>query len=54
MRVDAFLKTVEEGARQAGRRWELVELRGAAFDHPVIEAFPEGDYLKFAIGRVEL
>jgi 23S rRNA (cytosine1962-C5)-methyltransferase len=47
-----FIESVEEGARQAGRRWELIELRGAAFDHPVIEAFPEGDYLKFAVGRV--
>ena len=37
---------------QAGRRWVLEALRGAGFDHPVLPAFPEGDYLKFAIGRV--
>jgi len=49
---DEFLRTVEAGARQARKRWELLEMHGAAFDHPVIEAFPEGDYLKFAIGRV--
>jgi len=54
MPVQAFLKTVEEGAMQAGRRWELEEMHGAAFDHPVLEAFPEGDYLKFAIGHIEL
>jgi 23S rRNA G2069 N7-methylase RlmK/C1962 C5-methylase RlmI len=54
MPANAFLETVVEGATQAGRRWELEEMRGAAFDHPVIEAFPEGDYLKFAIGRIEL
>ena len=49
----AFLSTIEAGARQAGRRWRLESLHGAAFDHPVLEAFPEGDYLKFAIGRID-
>lgn len=49
----SFLKTVEAGARAAGRRFELIELRGAGFDHPVLPAFPEGDYLKFAVGRVK-
>jgi 23S rRNA (cytosine1962-C5)-methyltransferase len=49
---DEFLRTVEAGALQAGRRWQLLSMHGAGFDHPVIEAFPEGDYLKFAIGRV--
>ena len=49
---DDFLASIEAGARQAGRRWDLEALFGAAFDHPVLPAFPEGDYLKFAIGRV--
>lgn len=49
---EAFLATVEAGARQAGRRWKLERVYGAAFDHPVLQAFPEGDYLKFAMGRV--
>jgi 23S rRNA (cytosine1962-C5)-methyltransferase len=48
----AFLDTVEEGASDAGRRFALLELRGAAPDHPTIAAFPEGEYLKFAIGRL--
>jgi 23S rRNA (cytosine1962-C5)-methyltransferase len=48
----AFLETIAAGARQAGRRWTLEAVHGADFDHPVIPAFPEGDYLKFAIGRV--
>jgi 23S rRNA (cytosine1962-C5)-methyltransferase len=52
--AEEFVESVEEGALQAGRRWELKELRAAASDHPVIEAFPEGDYLKFAVGRVTL
>ena len=49
---ETFLRTVEAGALQAGKRWQLLSMHGAGFDHPVIEAFPEGDYLKFAIGRV--
>ena len=49
---DDFLATIEAGVRQAGRRWTLESLHGAAFDHPALPAFPEGDYLKFAIGRV--
>jgi 23S rRNA (cytosine1962-C5)-methyltransferase len=49
---EEFLATIEAGAGRAGRRFELEKVRGAGFDHPVIRAFPEGDYLKFAIGRV--
>jgi 23S rRNA (cytosine1962-C5)-methyltransferase len=47
-----FLASVEAGARAAGRRFELESMRGAGFDHPVIPAFPEGEYLKLAIGTV--
>ena len=42
-----FLETLE-----ACGRFVLEKVRGAGFDHPVLRAFPEGDYLKFAIGRV--
>jgi len=48
-----LLASVEDGARDGGRRFTLVELRGAAPDHPVVPEFPEGDYLKMAIGRVD-
>jgi 23S rRNA (cytosine1962-C5)-methyltransferase len=48
-----FLATVEEGARAAGRRFHLEALHGAAEDHPVVPWFPEGDYLKFAMGTLE-
>jgi 23S rRNA (cytosine1962-C5)-methyltransferase len=48
-----FLASLQAGARLAGRRLVLEELRGAGFDHPVVPWFPEGDYLKFAIGRVD-
>jgi len=47
-----FVASVEAGARAAGRRFELETLRAAGFDHPVLPAFPEGEYLKLAIGRV--
>jgi 23S rRNA (cytosine1962-C5)-methyltransferase len=51
VRQDEFLASIEAGARQAGRKWELEACHGAAFDHPTLAAFPEGDYLKFALGR---
>lgn len=47
-----FLASIESGSHQAGRRWVFESLRGPAFDHPVLPTFPEGDYLKFAVGRV--
>ncbi len=50
---EEFLASVEAGARAAGRRFSLEGVRGAGFDHPLLAAFPEGVYLKFAIGRVD-
>ena len=49
---DDFARTIADGAADAGRTWVLQEMRGAAADHPVTAQFPEGDYLKFAVGRV--
>ena len=49
---DELLRSIEAGARQSGRRWSVESVHGAAFDHPVLPAFPEGDYLQFAMGRV--
>lgn len=51
-RRDEFLDSVDAGVRAAGRSFALEEVRGAGFDHPVLKGFPEGDYLKFAVGRV--
>jgi 23S rRNA (cytosine1962-C5)-methyltransferase len=45
----AFVATVHEGAREAGRRAQIAAIHGAALDHPVVSQFPEGDYLKFAV-----
>jgi 23S rRNA (cytosine1962-C5)-methyltransferase len=50
---EEFLASVSDGVARAGRRWKLEELRRAGFDHPVLPIFPEGDYLKFAIGRMD-
>ena len=50
---DEFLASVERAAAATGRRFTLEMLRGAGRDHPVLPAFPEGDYLKFAIGRID-
>jgi 23S rRNA (cytosine1962-C5)-methyltransferase len=47
-----FLESIAAGVQQAGRKWVFEACYGAAFDHPSLPAFPEGDYLKFAIGRV--
>jgi 23S rRNA (cytosine1962-C5)-methyltransferase len=45
----AFVATVRQGAREAGRRADVRDVHGAGADHPVVPAFPEGDYLKFAV-----
>ena len=50
--AEAFERTIVEGAADAGRRFELDEMHGAAADHPVAPFFPEGSYLKFAVGRL--
>jgi len=47
-----FLSSVAEGVHQAGRRWTLSAFAGAGLDHPSLPVFPEGDYLKFAVGMV--
>jgi 23S rRNA (cytosine1962-C5)-methyltransferase len=48
----AFLETVTTGVRAAGRTFTLVAMRGPAACHPSLPAFHEGDYLKFAQGRL--
>jgi 23S rRNA (cytosine1962-C5)-methyltransferase len=44
-----FTQTIIDGAGAAGRHARVREIRGAGFDHPTLRAFPEGDYLKFAV-----
>jgi 23S rRNA (cytosine1962-C5)-methyltransferase len=49
---EEFLRTVHEGVRDVSRTFAPIGVHGAASDHPVRPEFPEGRYLKFAIGSV--
>lgn len=48
-----FQAVVAAAAGDAGKRVRLIEIRGAAFDHPAILTIPETQYLKCLICRVE-
>lgn len=50
---EAFHETIKRAASSAGRRAWLLEMRGAAPDHPILLSMPETAYLKCAILRVE-
>jgi len=49
MQPEMFLDLLRQAAAQAGRSVRLLELRGQAYDHPVLLACPETEYLKCAI-----
>lgn len=49
---EELISTVSAVGRRARRSLQLLELRGAASDHPVSLACPETNYLKCAIVRV--
>ena len=49
----SFIATVHDGVARLGRRWSEEALHGAGLDHPVAPFFPEGAYLKFAIGSMD-
>jgi 23S rRNA (cytosine1962-C5)-methyltransferase len=46
---ETFLDTLRAAARQAGREFRLMEMRGQASDHPVLLSCPETDYLKCVV-----
>ena len=48
-----FLETVKRAIVSAGRTARLLELRGAAPDHPVLLAMPETAYLKCLVLRID-
>ncbi len=48
-----FMETLRGSAGDAGRRVRLLEVRGAAADHPVVLNIPETEYLKCMICEVE-
>jgi 23S rRNA (cytosine1962-C5)-methyltransferase len=47
-----FMETVAAAASDAARRVQVLEIRGAAPDHPEILTLPETSYLKCLICRV--
>src|SRR6185312_12097735 len=47
-----FTEVVAAAASDAGRRVQILEIRGAAPDHPAILTLPESSYLKCLILRV--
>jgi 23S rRNA (cytosine1962-C5)-methyltransferase len=50
--MDEFIGVLRSAAEDAGRRVQLLEMRGAAPDHPAIVTLPETSYLKCLICRV--
>ncbi|MBF0154740.1 MAG: class I SAM-dependent methyltransferase [Magnetococcales bacterium] len=51
--TDLFCKIVADAALDAGRDARVLERLGAAADHPVALSFPEGEYLKGLVCRVD-
>lgn len=49
---EMFREMLGDAAARAGKRLALIHEAGQPVDHPVAAHFPEGRYLKFAIGRV--
>ena len=50
--MEEFTSVVRAAAEDAGRRVQLLEMRGAAPDHPAVLTLPETSYLKCLICRV--
>ena len=51
-RKEEFMKMLQDAARDAGVSLRLIEVRGASFDHPVMPAIPETEYLKFVLLQI--
>ncbi|MEO6910500.1 MAG: class I SAM-dependent rRNA methyltransferase, partial [Edaphobacter sp.] len=51
--LEEFAAVVASAASDAGRRVQVLEIRGAAPDHPAILTLPETTYLKCLICRVD-
>jgi 23S rRNA (cytosine1962-C5)-methyltransferase len=49
----AFVETIRAAAGDARRRVRLLEIRGAAADHPVVLNIPETEYLKCVVAEAE-
>jgi 23S rRNA (cytosine1962-C5)-methyltransferase len=51
--LGVFMETLRAAAGDAGRRVRLLEVRGAAADHPVVLNIPETEYLKCVVLEAE-
>ncbi|HTR55692.1 MAG TPA: class I SAM-dependent rRNA methyltransferase [Kofleriaceae bacterium] len=49
MSAPEFEQALAEGAHAAGTRLQIIDRRGLPPDFPTVPAFPEGNYLKFAV-----
>jgi 23S rRNA (cytosine1962-C5)-methyltransferase len=49
---ETFLDMLRQAAGQARRAVRVVEIRGQAYDHPVLLACPETEYLKCAVLQI--
>ena len=49
---EIFVDIIRQAAYKAGKRAVMLELRGAAKDHPVLVGMPETEYLHFALLQV--
>jgi len=47
-----FLKTIQGAASMAGKKVTILRQAGAACDHPIDPAYPEGQYLSNYLLRV--
>lgn len=52
MPKEEFEKMLVDAANDAGVEIRIIEQRGAAFDHPVMPAIPETEYLKFFLLQI--
>ena len=50
--MEEFTGVVRAASEDAGRRVQVLEMRGAAPDHPAILTLPETSYLKCLVCRV--
>jgi len=50
--MEEFAGVVRDASTDAGRQVQLLEMRGAAPDHPAVFTLPETSYLKCLVCRV--
>jgi 23S rRNA (cytosine1962-C5)-methyltransferase len=49
---EIFMDIIKTAAAKAGKKVNMIELRGQAKDHPILIGMPESEYLHFALLQV--